>query len=283
VLREDFEIRSSEPAGAGIMGALKIAAYYPSIDRTLELKWKAAPSGGDGWNNTPRREIAAYAIQKWFLGPADYIVPPTFARCIALDAYAAIDPEAEPNLEDARCVFGMLATWLDEVEELDPEVDEERFYRDAYYARHLANYNLLTYLIQNRDTRRGNLLVSTDASNPRVFSIDNGITFGVRLYNFFLPQWDVLFVPALPRDSIERLRSVGAEEIRALAAVAEFRRDAGGVLRETRISQVFGAEQGARIQDGVLQLGLEPAEIDGVRDRLAALLADVERGEIDVF
>src|SRR5262245_21916375 len=65
VMRQKMEIRSAKGAGSGIMGAMRIEAYYPKSHRTLELKWKAAPDGGDGWNNTPRREIAAYQVQKW--------------------------------------------------------------------------------------------------------------------------------------------------------------------------------------------------------------------------
>ena len=282
VMREELDIRSGEHAGSGVMGALRIEAYYPSIDRALSFKWKTAPSGGDGWNNSPRREIAAYLVQQWFLTPENYVVPPTIARCIALEEFAEIDPDAEPNLPNARCVFGNLSIWLQDVEDSD-KLDEERFYRDAHYARHFANFNLLTYLTRNRDSRPGNFLIAKDESSPRVFSVDNGIAFGEWIYNFFLPNYDVIRVPALPRDSIERLRKMGEEELEALLVVAEFRTSADGVVRERAASAAFDVESGSRIRDGVLQLGLEPSEIDGVRDRLRDLIAEVDAGEIPLF
>jgi len=286
VMRQEFELRSSEGAGSGVMGALRIEAYYPSIDRTLSFKWKSGPEGGDGWNNTPRREIAAYLVQKWFLTPESYAVPTTVARCIPLEDLERIDPGAAPNLPDlpnARCVFGAQSIWLENVESVGTGLDKERFRRDANYARHLANYNLVTYLIGNRDTRSGNLLAATDESNRRVFSVDNGIAFNEWFYNFFLPNWDSIKVPALPRDSIERLRAVQEDDLRALAVVAEFRAGPDGVLREKQASTAFDAERGLRVKDGVLQLGLEPHEIDGVRERIRDLLAEVDAGEIPVF
>ena len=285
VMREEFELRSAEGAGGGVMGALRIEAYYPSIDRALSVKWKTAPEGGDGWNSTPRREIAAYLVQKWFLTPEQYVVPTTVARCIALEDFAEIDAEAQPNLPDipnARCVFGTLAIWLDNVEHAD-DLDEERFRSDARYARSFANYNLLTYLIRNRDSRRGNFLIAKDPSNPRIFAVDNGIAFGEWFYNFFIPHHDVIRVPALPRDSIERLRKVGEKELQALLVVAEFRSAADGILRETQASAAFDMEEGARIRDGVLQLGLEPGEIDALSERVRDLIAEVDAGEIPVF
>ncbi len=279
-----MDVREFEHAGGGVMGALRIEAHFPESGRTLELKWKAAPPGGEGWNNTPRREIAAYEIQKWFLDPDEYVVPTTAARCIPVSEYRRVDPETEPNLSRGRCVLGALSLWLQDVEPIDLLLDEERFYRDARYARAVAHYNLLTYLVRNRDTRPGNQLASTDREAPRLYSIDNGITFGWELYDFFQPHWDEIRVPGLPRDAIERLRAVGDAELDALRVVAELREDPDGVLRAAEPSPPFEAELGARTSDdGVLQLGLEPGEIDALERRLRSLLDAVERGEIPLF
>lgn len=279
-----MQIRSAERAGEGVMGAMRIEGHFPQAGRTLELKWKRAPQGGDGWNNTPRREIAAYLIQKWFLEPDAYVVPTTVARCIPLEDYAPIDDDAEPNLEGARCVFGMLAVWLVDLSKPEVELDEARFYRDPAYAQSLASYNLLTYLVRNRDTRIGNLLVSADPPGQRVYSVDNGISFRPELYNFFQRHWDEIRVPALPREAVARLRAVDDEDLEALRVVAEFRPDDDGVLRETEPSPPFDdAPDGVRRRDGALQLGLESGEIEGLRERLDALLAAVDRGEIPLF
>lgn len=282
-----FEIRAREDVGGlfsrGSMRVFRLTAYYPSIDRTLSLKWKAAPVGGEERNNTPRREIAAYRLQKWFLAEPDYVVPPTLGLCIPLDRYARIDADAHPNLPGADCVFGAQAIWLERVEGADPLFDLDRFVRDPRYARHLAHYNLVMYLIQNRDTRPANVLVSTEASNRRVFSVDNGITFGERIYNPFRHHWHTIRVPALPADAIERLRRVSDEQLQGLALVAEFRAGADRVLRESPPSAAFEPEEGVRRKEGVLQLGLEPREIEGVRARLRELFTAVDAGEIPTF
>ena len=278
-----LEIRRAEDAGGGIMGARRLEAYVPAADRTLAFKWKRAPDGGEGWNNTPRREVAAYRIQQWFLPPEAYVVPTTVARCIPLAAYAPIDADAEPNLDEGRCVLGTLAIWLDDVESPEVLLDEARFYSDALYARSSAEYNLLTVLIGNRDTLVGNQLVSTDPDAPRIYSVDNSISFRHELYNFFQPHWDQLRVPALPRDSVERLRAVDAGDVDALSVVAELWLDADGVFREVEPSAPFDAEHGVRLRDGVLQLGLEPGEIAALKRRLVALLDAVDRGEIPTY
>jgi hypothetical protein len=257
-----------------------MVAFYPEVDRVLTTKWKVAADGGTGWNNSPRREIAAYAVQKWFLDPPDYVVPTTVAVCLAPDALP--EPEA-PGLPGARCVFGMQAIWLENVTQPERLFDPWRFYRDPHYAVHLANYNLLAHLIRNRDTRAGNYLVSRDETNRRVYAIDNGITFGTRFFNFFKTHWNRIRVPALSRRSIERLRRVGDAEIDALAVVAEFRLGPDGILRETAPTAPFSREQGVRMRDGILQLGLEPGEIEGVRRRLRDLLLDVDEGRLGVF
>lgn len=290
LLREaPFEIRAHEQVkGTSFYGlpatpVYRITAHFPGAGRTLELKWKPASGGLEKRNNTPRREIAAYAIQQWFLTPPDYVVPPTAARCIPRETYAALDADAAPNPPDGRCVFGGLAAWLEDVEVVDPLLDRRRFYRDPNYARHLGRYNLLTYLIENRDTRPGNQLASTDDRNPRVYSIDNGVSFGEFPYNVLRSHWDELRVPALPRDEVEHLRRLGEAELSALAVVAQFRAGADGVWREVPAGPVFETDAPVRRRGPVVQLGLVPEEIDGVRARLRALLADVDSGEIETF
>lgn len=66
-------------------------------------------------------------------------------------------------------------------------------------------FNLLTYLIEHRDAREGNFLISSVGSRPVVFPVDNGEAFGHVPYNFFVQNWDVILVPALRRESLDRL------------------------------------------------------------------------------
>jgi hypothetical protein len=285
------EVRHREPVGAGVTGAERFDVFFKAVNRTLRIKWKAAPPGDvESWNNNPRKELAAYAIQTWFLPPEHYVVPTTVARCVRLADYRRLDPEAQPTLAGTQCVFGVQALWLDDVE--IPEVlwDEERFQRDAAYARHIANFNVLSYLVQSRDTTRENVLMAKDPKNPRVFSVDNGIAFDPALYNPFLNNWDTIRVPALPRDTVERLRRLDDDADDELAVVAQFEVDEEGMLRSVRpIRRPDDDEDeadratGVRWADGVLELGLTESEIDQVEDRLEQLLEDVGAGRIPLF
>ena len=67
------------------------------------MAWKEAPRGTcDGWNNNPRKEIACYAVQRWFLDPADYVVPTIALRAIPLGLYRRVAPEATPTIDGDR-------------------------------------------------------------------------------------------------------------------------------------------------------------------------------------
>lgn len=277
-----FEIREHEWVAGWRHAVYRVEAFFPSLERTLELKWKPATAELETRNNTPRREVAAYAIQKWFLGPERYVVPTTVARCLPFETLRALDPDARPNVPEARCTIGSLAIWLQHVEPPDPLLDLERFHTDAVYATHLAHYNLLTYLIDNVDTRAANVLVSDD-DERRVFSIDNGVSFGAPLYNFFRSHWNALRVPALPETAIARLREVGEPQLRALATVVELEVGTGGAARAVAPSEPFDADAGVRRRDGRIQLGLTGDEIAGVRQRLHELLERVDAGEIRLF
>src|SRR5690606_21838876 len=42
----------------------------------LRAKWKPVHAGGQGFNNEPRYELAAYRLQQLFLDEDEYVVPP---------------------------------------------------------------------------------------------------------------------------------------------------------------------------------------------------------------
>jgi hypothetical protein len=277
-------VRERNATSGGVTGAERFTIYFPKIDRTIDLKWKAAPPGdADGWNNNPRKELAAYAIQKWFLPPEAYVAPTAVGRCYPVAQYRRLEPEAKPTLPGTQCVFGIHALWLENVEVPETLYDEERFHTDAAYARHLANFNLFTYIIEDRDTRPSNVLTSKDRANRRVFSVDNGISFDPLLYNYFVNGWQDIRVPALPRASIDRLRRVTPERAHELAVVAQFKADKKGILRPVPPGPPIDPKRGVRFRDGVLQLGLTDDEIEHVWKRVEQLLADVDTGRIPLF
>src|SRR5262249_17508647 len=103
-------------------------------------------------------------------------VPPTSVRCLPRSAYPPDTPAPEPTLEHTACVLGLVAAWLEHVAPPAGEVyDPDRFARDPRYAGHMADFNVLTYLIDHRDGRSSNILLSDDPKDEHVYSIDNGI------------------------------------------------------------------------------------------------------------
>ena len=54
----------------------------------LRVKLRRADPGADSFNNVPRYDLAAYELQKLFLDPAEYVVPPTALRMVPLADFA---------------------------------------------------------------------------------------------------------------------------------------------------------------------------------------------------
>jgi hypothetical protein len=281
---EPIELREVESAGAGTTGALKLTLFFPLHGDTIAFKWKTVPAGdADGLNNAPRKEIAAYALQSWFLDPPDYVVPTTALRCLPLEMLRSHGVAAEPSLAGTSCVLGVLSVWLEQVTVPESVFEPARFASDAQYAANMGRFNLLTYLVEHEDGRAGNVLVSKVPEDRRVFAIDNGIAFGAMVKNWFVPNWNVIRIPALPHIEIERLRLVNRSQIDRLGVVSELRADSNGMLAAVPPGPNRDPERGSRVAEGWLQLGLTRSELDGVEARLQALLARVDRGELPLF
>lgn len=282
---DDFTITKVESAGAGVTGASKLTLRFGD-DHELVVKWKAVPPGSlDSWNNSPRKELAAYAVQRWLFAPEDYVVPTPVPRCIALDRYAAVDPKATPSLPGTRCVLGVAVVWMRDVMAPDSVYDPARFASDPHYAAHMGDFNLLTYLIEHRDGRKGNFLLATDPEDPRVFAVDNGIAFDPFPWNFFVQNWHVIRVPWLRRDPVDRLRKVGHGGAEKLGVLVELDTDAGGMLRLEPLAKRgpnLDPKDGVRIAGGRVQFGLTKDEIEDVEERIEELLDDVDDGKIQV-
>jgi hypothetical protein len=279
-----IEIISLERMAEGVAGAYKAEIAFPDEGRRVRVKWKVAPSDLDGWNNNPRKELATYEVQRWFLVPSDYVVPTVVVRCVPLDTYRRVEPEATPTVEGTNCVLGTLSLWLEHVEVPDTVYDPQRFARDSTYAHHLADFNVLTYLVQHRDGRPGNILVADDATNRRVFAVDNGISFGGLVYNFLTTNWDVIRVPSIPIEVVARLRALDRRTMeRTLAVLADLRADARGILRAARPGPPLDPERGVRVTPRHVQFGLTTTEIAAVIERRDALLEQVDAGTLAVF
>lgn len=282
--QEEFEIRSVKDAGGGVTGAKKFELFFPSDGTVFSVKWKMAPPRSlDGWNNSPRKEIAAYEIQSWFLDPRDYIVPTTVVRCIPIAEYRRHEPGASPNVDGASCVLGVLSLWMNNVTVPEELYDDQLFASDPNYAYHMADFNLLTYLIDHRDGRSGNFLVSKDTADRRVYAVDNGIAFEARIYNYFVPNWNEIEVPALRRAALDRLRRVTFADVHRLGIGVELKLGADGVFRATEQGPNLEPDRGVRERSGVVQLGLTDEEIEEVAVKIADLLGDIDEGDVALF
>ncbi len=276
-------ITAAERAKGGVMGAKKLTVVFGDDGERLEVKWKKAPVGGDGWNNSPRREIGVYRIQKLFLDPDDYLVPPVVVRGIEFEAFRPVDPEPQANIEGTQCVYGTLSVWLRNAILPERVFDPEFFACHDGYAHHFGKLNLLHYLVDHRDSRTNNFLVSTDPDDPRIFSVDNGIAFGGTLFNFFTWHFDKIRVDRVPREQVERLRRLKRSDLDQFGVLSELRVDPAGVLRHVAPGPNLDSDQGNRVQPGVVQIGLTSAEIDAIAERLQSLLARIDDGELKVF
>lgn len=281
LIEQHFEARRVVGAGGGVTGAQKATLYFPSDGTELTVKWKMVPHSLDGWNNSPRKELAAYQIQKWFLDLEDYVVPTTVLHCRRMEEIR--DKSIRPTVEGTNCVLFVLSVWLKNVTVPDRLYDEERFRVDAHYAYHMANFNVLTVLIDHRDGRKGNFLVSKNDQDRRVYSVDNGISFNSWIWNYFVYNWEDLHVPAVPKTTVERLRRLTDQDYQSLGVVVEMRLDENGVFYQVPPGPSLDPDEGARFDHGVIQFGLTESEIDEVRDNVEDLLEEVDEGEVAVF
>lgn len=248
----------------------------------IEVKWAVAPSGGEAFNNQPRYEAAAYELQKLFLGERDYVVPPTALRMVPQSVFAAsAGLKGEPTFDDSPAVLVELQYWTAGVT-ADGVFDPKRANRDSVYARHLGDLNILTYLIRHRDANKGNMLLSADSANPRLFAVDNGVAFNSPPSNRGT-DWERMRVERVSAATVARLRSINEESLTtALGVVAQFERR-GDDYVATAPGPNLDAGKGIRRKGSTLQLGLTSYEIEGVRDRLKSLLKDIDRGRIKTF
>ncbi len=284
----DFETMEMKGTEFGTAGAMSIKLLFPEGSgglKNVRVKWKEMPEGKlEEFNNSPRRAIAAYQVQKLFLEPEDYVVPTSFAFCVRLARYARDTGDLqEPTLKKSACVLGVVTIWLENVTRSDQLYEEARFVSDPAYAYYLSNFNLFTYLVDFADPKESNFLVSKEENRRHVFSIDHDIAFEEVFRNPFVDPWNVIFVPALRRDSIERLRKLRREDLDGLGIVAQLEKNRSGMYVSVPPGENSNPNKGVRIAGKTVQLGLAKFEIDAIWERAQALIARVDAGEIPVF
>jgi hypothetical protein len=255
----------------------------PAGEPPMEVRWKPVAAPGNGFNNEPRYELAAYRFQKLFLDEPEYVVPPVVLRAMALEEYRAIRSVPGPTIRGTQSVLFLLSYWLQElaVDTADPFLSGT-FDLNPVYARYWGNLNLFTHLIRHRDANHGNILISMDPGNPRVFSVDNDVAFRSQV-SAQGDRWSRLLVDRLPDRTVQRLREITVEDLHgALGVLAEFE-IVDGYLYPVEPGENLEPGRGLRTTSDRVQFGLTEREIRDVYQRIERVLRDVDRGRITTF
>jgi hypothetical protein len=248
----------------------------------LRVKLRKAEPGADDFNNVPRYDLAAYELQKLFLDPAEYVVPPTALRMVPLADFRRYSPDAAMTFAPAGQVLAVVQYWLSDIKVIADVYDPERFAADPVYARHIGQLNVLTCLIQHRDSNVGNFLIGRAETGPRVFSIDHGVAFA-SIDSDRGQLWRNLRVDRLPADTVARLRAITPAVLESrLGVLAQWQ------LRDGHYVPVpngpnLAPRRGVRRSGEQLQMGLTRMEIQSIQRLLAKLLQRVDAGEITTF
>lgn len=284
--RVDLEILGSKDTPSGKQGAkvLTVAARDAAGRVVFRAKWRAHSTSHS--LNVPRREVAAYALQKTFLDPGDYVVPPASGHCFRLAEYRAyVDASATPSFEGIDCVFGVLSYWLEDTTDSDLIDDADLFWQSRSFGRSLANVNLVSFLIEHGDSHPKQFVLTGGDAEPRVYLVDNTIAFS-EFRNPSVPEkwdWSRLRVPALPRDSVRRLSRLTPERLGSLRVIQQFEARRGQLVPVRRTRGPRHANAGLRWFQGSLQIGLTDAEIDRLSKRIEDLTRRVESGQTRTF
>ena len=247
----------------------------------LRVKLRKAEPGANSFNNVPRYDLAAYELQKLFIDPAEYVVPPTALRMVPLADFARYSPGVERTFSQADQVVAVVQYWLSDITVVADVYDPARFDADPVYARHIGQLNVLTYLIEHGDANVGNFLIGKAETGARVFSIDHGVAFASEASDRS-KVWKDMRVRRLPADTVDRLRKITPQLLQdRLGVLAQWQ------LQGTQYAPVAPGEnlsvnRGVRREGGSLQMGLTKSEVSAVYRLLTRLLERIDAGEITV-
>lgn len=245
----------------------------------LRVKLRKSEPGADDFNNVPRYDVAAYELQKLFLDPPEYVVPPTALRFVPRADFAKYSPGVAATFPPPDQVLAVVQYWLNDIKVIADVYDPARFSADPVYARHIGQLNVLTYLIRHRDSNVGNFLIGRAERGARVFSIDHGVAFASQDSDRG-ELWKDVRVTQLPADTVARLRKVSAEDLKSKLAVLGQWRLQEGVWAPAPLGENIAPRRGVRRDGDTLQMGLTNVEIQSIQRLLQRLLERIDRGEI---
>ena len=247
----------------------------------LRVKLRKAEPGADSFNNVPRYDLAAYELQKLFLDPAEYVVPPTALRMVPLADFAKYSPGVKRTFPDRRPGGGRGAVLAERHRGRSRTSTTPRVLPPIpVYARHIGQLNVLTYLIRHRDSNLGNFLIGKAEVGARVFSIDHGVAFASDESDRG-ELWKDMRVNRLPADTVERLRRITPQLLtERLAVLAQWQLQGRQLRSRGERREPVGKAAASAVKATDLQMGLSKSEIRAVHRLLTRLLERVDRGEI---
>jgi hypothetical protein len=247
----------------------------------LRVKLRRAEPGAEAFNNVPRYDLAAYELQKLFLDPTEYVVPPTALRMVPLADFARYSPEAVRTFTAADQVLAVAQYWLWDIKVIADVYDPQRFADDPAYARHIGQLNIFTHLVDHRDANVGNFLIGRAESGARVFSIDHGVAFA-SIDSDRSKLWQPIRIDRLPADTVARLRTITPAMLQdRLGVLVQWRLQDGRYVAVSPGANLWES-RGVRRKGDDLQLGLTRDEIISIQKRLERLLRRVDAGELQL-
>jgi hypothetical protein len=188
---EDLQILGMDDPPGGLQGAkiLTLRGSAGGRSVTFRVRWRAQSTADV--INEPRKELAAYAVQKLFLNDEELVAPPTAAYCFSLAAYRRFAPDEKATFRGVDCVLGFATYWLEGVKTVSSARedgwvgnhsdstlwDPGLFERDPMYRASISKCNLLTHLINHGDAHGGQLLLEQTPRGLRAYVVDNSVAF----------------------------------------------------------------------------------------------------------
>jgi len=284
LLRGPIEILGMTAPPSGMQGA-KLLTLRGAGGQVIRAKWR--PQSTADLINEPRKELAAYAVQKLFLDDDELVAPPTVAYCFPGTEYRRFAPKTPPSFSHIDCVLGFLSYWLEGVQtvgaarasgRLSPGAgiwDPALFKSDPEYRLSVENSNLLTYLINHGDAHEDQFVLQPTPRGLRAYVVDNSIAFrSIKNPMLLLRQdWSDIRVPQLPRQAIARLQHLGSADFAQLGNISELALS-GGKLVNARSGEPLKSDGTTMSWTGSrLRIGLTRGEIELVESRARELLS----------
>ncbi len=281
---EPMRIVTAEISRPKAKGDITLKAEVAFGDQPpLRVKVRKAEPGAEMFNNVPRYDLAAYELQKLFIDPPEYVVPPTALRMVPLVEMQKYSPGVKRTFSGAEDVLVVVQYWLHDIMVVADVYEPAHFAADPVYARHIGQLNVLTYLVEHRDSNVGNFLIGKGETGQRVFSIDHGVAFASTDSDRG-KLWRGMRVSRLPADTVARLRTITRQVLEdRLAVLAQWRVVDGRYVAVVPPGTNFSPHKGVRRDGDQVQMGLRQSEIAQVERLLKRLLERVDRGEITTF